>query len=533
MTTLSSLVKNGQQLQLQAGVTAINVGDLVQIGSWLGQAYPVKIMDYATQAAAGAILGDTVTAATGSGADRVPVLLCKDGTYLVAGGLSNAVILKRSASGAALSSVTTGVALITNMFFLSNGLVCIVGLSAGLDTAANVVFQIYDANLNLVTAVTTVGAYFSQARQYGIGPHGIPLSGGGFAITYVVSANTSVNLAVYSNTGAQVLAPTAVYTYTAGDSMRSRLAQLQNGDLVLGMSYTNTGQTAGSFSFMVLTTAGAVVVANTVIASPAYPLWVEISVLGNVFCIGGEMQQCGTSAPFSYIGVYNSTGALQGSLHTGSSGTQSSGLFGTNLKIINDGASLFWIVGQLDNLLMSFTTGGVGTVYTNLSPLASTGVASAVDMTLSSDGFLLIITAGQNTASDPVYYSVVEVPNASLGTTYPSQIVALTQLGTETSGLAGPAILSAGDFTFLCINDQAGSINIIKFLASAIIGVSQTAVAAGNAGTLINVIAGPGSYPINSILGVTGGVSYNHTSASPIGGAGSMFTNGVTITTAA
>lgn len=532
MTTLSSLVMNGQQLQLQAGVSAINVGDLVQIGSGLGQAYPVKMMDYAAQAAAGAILADTVTTATGSQdmADRAPVLLCKDGTYLVAGGLSSAVILKRTATGAALSSVTTGVALITNMFFLSNGLVCIVGLSARLGTAANVVFQIYDANLNQVTAVTTVGAYFNQTTQYGIGPHGIPLSGGGFAITYVVSANTSVNLAVYSNTGAQVLAPTAVYTYTAGNSMRSRLAQLQNGDLVLGMSYSNTGQTAGSFSFMVLTTAGAVVVANTVIASPAYPLWVEISVLGNVFCIGGEMQQCGISSPFSYIGVYNSTGALQGSLYTGSSGTQPSALFGTNIKIINDGASLFWIVGQLDNLLMSFTTGGVGTVYTNLSPLASWG-AGAVDMTLS-DGFLLIITAGSNTASDPVYYSVVEVPNASLGATYPSQIVALTQLGTETSGSTGPAMLSAGDFTFLCINNQAGSINIIKFLASAIIGVSQTAVAAGNSGTLINVIPGPGSYPINSILG-TGGVSYNQTSASPVGGAGSMFTNGVIITTAA
>jgi hypothetical protein len=66
---------------------------------------------------------------------------------------------------------------------------------------------------------------------------------------------------------------------------------------------------------------------------------------------------------------------------------------------------------------------------------------------------------------------------------------------------------------------------MVKFAASSIQGVAQNAIATNSPGTALTVNPGPGSYPVNALLG-TAGTTFDHSTATPAGNRGVMYQAG-------
>ncbi len=538
MTTLSSIVKNGQQLQLSAGQAAININDLVMIGGPGGEAFPVKLMDYAKTAAAGAILASTSTTYPASGSysqeltGRLPALTDAYGNIYICANTSasGAEILKYSPAGSLLASAAVGVS-VGAMFFLSNGSICMVGASTWNSASSFVGYMIVDTSLNTITAATTTAI---AVRQQTVQPSAIPLTGGGFAVVCVNSAGTQILLSTFDNNGVAVLAATNIQTFggTPG-TITTAMAQLSNGNIVA--AFKSQTATPATTSFVVVTISGVSVVANTTLDSAAEGGLIDISVLPGYFCIAKfAIGWSGTSAVVA--AVYNNAGAIQGGKYTSATYTSQFAVFYPCVKVINDGVS-FWVVnGTGTSSIVSFSTAGVSKEFTSVSIMApaQSGVAYVSVDAVISNGLLLVFANNPSAAtSSGGKCFVISLPNTALGVTSIAQVTSFAQGPAANGGAGYPRILSGGDFTAIFVWDNNNStvyFSIYKTTASAIIGVSQTAVAAGNPGTLINVNEGPGGYPCNTLVGSVGGQSYDHSTATPVGNKGKLFTNGVTMT---
>ncbi len=93
---------------------------------------------------------------------------------------------------------------------------------------------------------------------------------------------------------------------------------------------------------------------------------------------------------------------------------------------------------------------------------------------------------------------------------------------------------SCGDWTVIFCWDKQDSGAVAtsmvrqKLQVSSILGVALNTIAAGNAGTMLNVNPGAGEYSINSISGTTG-TSFDHSAATPIGVKGVLYNGGVSL----
>lgn len=550
-TALSQQIKNGQTISLSAGSQKINVNDLVLIGGPGNEAWPIATADYASIANAGTLLPQTlVSAAAMAGMTRQPVARDRLGNIYIAGTNSsgNLIVSKYNAVGIPLTSVVLdGTATSVNSAVLfqlqSGGYACVYARAAGA-----LYFVIFDAALSIISGPISVATeYHSTNIVY----HGAcALSGGGFAISFQTNAGTAINLATFSNTGTVVQAATSIQTLAGSAAQESiKLGQLSSGNLVCAFRGTMTANAIAGTSFVVVSVAGASVVATTNMDTTSTLGLLDLSIMSTGFFGIAEMN--GTNIE---CGVYNNVGALQGSVYTVGN-TLNSATYPQS-KLTNDGTQ-FWLAwfSSVGNGLYTVPiaiTGVSGTAASGLGSATINASTFALDVEII-NGIMVVVAAGAGTAGQ--YWMGVALPDASLGTLAPYLLILPTLIGTAaaTSGPRWPRVISGGaglytgasapvgqpgaspvcgDFTAIFVYDQQNTastfVSIQKIAASAIIGSSQAAVSIGQSGSSFNVNPGQGEY-ISNPIGGTPGTPFNHIGGTPSGTAGVLFGTGVAL----
>ena len=541
MGSVSQFIKNGQQSQTKAGSAAIVTGDQLVIGGPGNEAYTLATIDYAKNMAASSLVGQTsVVAAALPGGSRQQLARDAQGNIFYAGTNSsgNLVIYKYSPLlGTTTSAVVDAVATTvrTSKFFqLSNGtFACVYARTAGA-----LYFAIVDASLSVVVGPTSIATEYAVSNV--VFHDAIPLNGGGLGIVYQSSAGTSTYLQTYSNLGAAVLVATNIQTLAGTTAQQFlRLGQLPNGNLVCGLRGTMTvGGTAGT-SWVIVNTSGVNQFGPTNIDSTSTLGFLELSIIsgGTTFSLA---EANGTTLRCS---VYSQTGALQGVQYS-IADTLNSTTY-PQVKLTNDG-SQYWLAyfgsaaNGLNVVQVPIAGATAGQAVTGLSSATLSATTYALDAEII-NGMLVALAASSSTSGQ--YWMTVGLPDPSLGIVVPYLRTTATAIGSAaaTTGSNWPRILSGGgglyqgtsapanqptnpptngDWTAIFCYDQqtvAGSfIAVQKVEASAIIGMALSPVAVGNAGTLVSVNAGPGSYVTNPVAG-TVGTSFNHLGGSPVG----------------
>lgn len=553
MGNLSTFMKNGAQLQLKAGIAAIAAADLVSIGGPGLEAYTVGCADYAKYPASGTILPQTsLNASAMPGVGRMPVARDSQGNIFTLGTNSsgNAVVYKSSPTGAMQSSQTLDATATTcrtgKLLPLSNGTFAAVYAR----TAGAMYFTIFDPALNIIAGPTSIA---TERNNTNVVYHdAIELSGGGFAVFYQTSANTNIAMQTYTNAGAPNLGATNIVTLasTAADCFIRAKQQIGTSNIVVAYrSAMTVGGTAGT-GFVVVNASGAVQAGPTNVDNTATFGFVELAVLNGFFAIAegnGTNLKCAS---------YSNAGALQGSVYS-TADTLNSATY-PQVKLATDGAQ-FWLAyfGSAANGLnvvqipTADATTGKATTGMSSATLAATTYALDAEII---NGMLVALAASSATSGQ--YYMTVGLPDASLGISAPYLKTAATAFGSaaSTTGSNMPRVLSGGgglytgtgaptnypsnpaqcgDWTAIFSYDQQNTaatyIGILKFEASAIIGVSQAAVAVNNAGTTVTINSGPGAFLCN-ILSGTQGVVFNHSQGLVAGGIGTLFAVGVILT---
>lgn len=518
MPNLSSFIKNGQNLQVKAGNAGINVGDLLLIGGPGNEAYSAKTIDYAKLGPASTVLAQTsIVASTNitQHAGRLAGAVDANGNIYIFT-LQDGSVRKYSSTGSLLASFTTTSMVSDNIMgkvvILSNGNIAIVTPGASNN------IMVLDAALNQVIASFALSP--APYTNYNANLDAVALSGGGFAVVYTTT--TTVTLATFSNTGAAVLSPTTVQSVTISTQAFVRIAQLTNGNIVVAMNMTS-GSTPVGTSFFVVTTAGVSVVARVSVSTETTggPCYLAVPAAGSP-----SAGYFGVADPTGYVGVYSNAGALQGSVASviGAGGDNA------GLQFLTDGVQFVMAASNGGFLAVAQipVTGANNAVSTTTATAVSN---SAIDAALCS-GQVIALYASSATAQSAVLFGLAD---PTLGITKPYMIGSPTAVGTAaaTTGTEWPTILAAGDFSGVFVYDHvmtAGTfLAIYKLAASAIIGLAQGAVAAGNSGATVAVQTGPGSYPCNALAGTSGGVIFSHMAGSPTGNAGSIFNNGVSL----
>lgn len=585
---LSSFVKNGQNLPLRSGSAQINPGDLLEIGGPGNEAWPVATADYAQSPAASTLRIQTpLVAAALAGKTRQQAETDNQGNIVALGtNASGNLVAYRSPplgttvtsavlDGTATSVYTPRLVPLLNASTawaqstgyaagqrVSNGfgyfLCAAAGTSASTGTGPTPValtdgtatwiflgtappkngtfaavyarasgalyFVVFDAQLDIIAGPTSIATEYNSSSV--VYHDACALAAGGFAVAYQSSAGTAIELQTFSNAGAAVLAATSVQT-TSASQAALKLGQLPNGNLVVAMR--TAGTPAGTSFVVVSSTTGANVVANVSVDGTAVFGLLELNLVAGCFAIA---EANGTNLVCS---VYSSAGALQGSQYSVADTRNSTSL--AQLAIDNDGTQ-FWLgyIGSAANgvnVVQLPLSGSGQRALTGLGSASITGTFALAIRVIS--GLLVAFAADSSTGGQ--YWLSVGLPDASLGIAAPYLRTAATAFGAAagTTGSNWPRVLSGGDFTAVFVYDQqstAGTFfGIQKVEYSAIIGVSQTVVTAGNPGTAVTTNSGPGSYPANPILG-TNGTPFNHTSSTPAGGEGIVYSGGVALTQA-
>jgi hypothetical protein len=525
MSTLSSLLKNSQVVNFVAGSQGINQNDLVYVSSLDHLTYAAKNMDYVILQHASTILAPTVVSSTAIVQDdRNQIIVDPNtGNIIVAAPVSGgSSLLRYSDIGSALNNVSVGF-YINHLFFLSNGNICAVGATSPNSGTNHAAFAIYDLGLNLVHSNLSIGTlYLGAPSGLGVGgfPAATPLSGGGFAMGYIVSGGLSASLTTFDNTGTQVLAPTAIQTFSGTISNAGiKMAQLSNANLAVCF---NTAQSVPTgLSFVIVTTAGVSVVANTVVdaldgggtGGGGCTSFIELSVLNGVFCVGRGFFNC--TGAHTLAMVYSNAGVLQGTGYT-SSAYSKAGQYGISVKILNDGTQ-FWVVDATNQNIIQVPATGTGALATQVS----FGSTESVDAAIA--GSTMIVISGTQTGT--TYWAQVQMPDPTRAINSPQLDIPITSLLTSTTTNA-PRVITTVDQVALLYPDNNGTeLSIVRYGDLSIVGLAGKAVVAGSAGTLFSVNTGPGAYSCNLLQGSTRGVFFDH-STQP-GNKGSLFSYGV------
>jgi hypothetical protein len=502
MTSLSQIIKNGQTLQAPAGPLAINQNDLVVLAGSPPQLYSAQVLDYVAAVTAGAaVVASTTYSSNGAGSavhrNQVAVNPA-DGSIFILDSyqatLAGQTVWRYSQSGALVGSVV----LDSNASSLTSSQ--IVQLAGGNFACfwayanAGLYYAIIDANLNIIVPKTFIATVGSNPGPV---PFLLALVGGGFAITYTVAGSPGgLYLVIYRADGSQVSGPTSIPGMAPQNSasnagIGTRMAQLSNGNIAIAILDGGTK----IMGYVIYSVVGAAVVAYTALTGATasqgsgYP---EISVLPNgYFCVS-----VGTGNPTTVAAyVMNNAGQLQGAPFTLVGGNQQG-------RLINDGTN-FWL----------FYYTGSSTACVKI-PVTGTNMVSTT----------LPVTGLQ----DAIYErGMFIVTNGSL-----ASVFAVTQMGTlvliGTAAFASTVQSKAGIGDFCIIGLTGGKFNITKYLSATIFGLASTAVAAGNAGQLVQFNPGPGSYPSNPLSG-SPAKAFDHSAAVVIGNKGTLFNNAVAL----
>ncbi len=546
----SDIVKNGQQLRVPAGSTAIAQGDLVLVGGLGGEAWPVGTIDYAVSANSGTLVSATnVVSSAMPGSSRQPLARDRLGNIYLIGTNSSGrlVAYKRGPFGTGpVSAVLDATATSVNtaqLFQLSNGNFCCVYARA----AGALYFVVFDSMLSLIAGPASVTT--ERASTNVVYHSSIALSGGGFAIAYQTSAGSAINLVTYSNAGSAVLAATGIQTLTGSAALEFiRLVQLSNGNLVCAFRGTMAANAFVGTSFVVVATSGANIVPAVNVDTVGTLGTLEVSALAGYFAVAvanGSNVVCA---------VYSNAGAVQGTPFS-SGNTLNAGTY-PQTRLVNDG-TYFWLVyfSSVGNGLYVLGLAVTGATYGSASGLGSS-TFSASTFALDADvvnGSLVALGASTLTAGQ--FWTVIGLPDASLGVSAPYARTSPTAFGSAaaTSGSLWPRVMCsagglyrgsspplnqpvtpaiAGDFTVILAYDQqnvAGTfLGVVKVEPSAILGAALASVAGNQPGTPLFVNPGQGEYGTNAVAG-TGGITFNHLSNSPGGTAGTVYTNGVAL----
>jgi len=550
MSSLSQFIKNGQQFQARAGSAAINVGDLLVTGGPGLEIFTAATLDYAKTTSAIALLPPTSLAAyvNGGGARQQIARDSLGNIFVVTTNASGNLVVNKSAplSASAATAILDATATSVNtakLVQLSNGMFAVVYARA----AGALYFVIFDSSLNFVAGPTSVASEYAATNV--VYHDAIALNGGGFALAFQTPAGTAINLATYSNVGAAVLAAASIQTLASTNAQEFiRLGQLTNGNLVVAYRGAMTaGGTAGT-GFTIVSTAGVNVAGPTNVDSVATLGFLELSVIfgGATFALA---EANGTTIK---AGVYSQAGALAGSLYSAADTLNSTTY--PQVKLTNDGAQ-YWLA------YFGSAAFGVNVVQIPLAGaslgLSLSGIGAniygvntwALDAEII-NGLLVVLGASSSTLGQ--YWFTVGLPDASLGINAPYLRVGPTSNGlpAATTGSNWPRVISSGaglyrgasapptqpvnpatngDFAAIFVYDQqspsATYLAVQKVEASAIVGAALSAVVAGLSGSLVTINAGPGQYVTNAVAG-TQGVSFNHTTATPEGIAGVLYTFG-------
>jgi hypothetical protein len=495
---LSDFIKNGTQLQGPAGSLAINANDLTAVAAGVNQLFSCQTSDFAAVPNQGAQVFPSATV-TGyltnnmrnsiyfNAADATifalaPYISTSSGMklskFLPNGTLYNQVILDSTAS-AMISPIITK---------LSNGnYLCVWAINAG-----NVYFAIVDQYLNIVVAKTLIAPIDSTNNPF----HAVALSAGGFVVAY---SNSNPCNAIYDNTGAVVKAAGTLTNAAAfGVQVSISCAQLSNGNIAYGIGSGSTSKTLGH---AITSAAGANVLQVTMLdtTTNSAPSRLSVSTVASCYCVASM----GSSTRAFVLSL---AGAVQGTEFIDTNG---GGGPNPDMKLLNDGA-LFWLVYDNGSNTVAIAalpiTGGASANITTFNGIAT---HSNLDAVLER-GFIVFCTAGTcyivqlNGAANACYLINSFSADASHG---------------------GMKLLT--DFSFIGWgpgNQMTG----YKYLNTAIVGIAQQGVAAGNAGTVINYTMGPGAYPCSALVG-TVGKAFDHSSANVVGNKGTMLGNSASL----
>lgn len=546
----SNFLAGGAQLQVKAGSSAINAGDLVIVGGPGTEAYTAATIDYARIASSGPLAAPAALTNAVALPVGVKAQLARDQLgnifSITTNSSGNLVVNKTNPLGGNLVSAVLDAASATNtpkLFQLSNGTFCVVYARA----AGIMQFVIFDGALNILVASTAIVTEFAAS---GVVYHdAIPLAVGGFAVAYQTSAGTGISLGTYTNGGVVVhaasniatLASTAAQEYIA-------MVQLPSGNIAVAYRGTMTSGGNAGTSFVIVTTAAAAVAGPTSVDTTSTLGFLSISTIS-----GGTSLAIAVANGTNFIvGAYNQTsGALLGSKLT-IADTLNSVSF-PQAKLVNDG-SQYWAcyVGSAAAgvNVVQLLANGVGSSQVN--GLASASVTNLFGLDAEVINGLLVVIAASSTTGGQ-FWLTVGLPDASIGIGLPYLRTGATVLGSvaATAGSRWPRVMSSGgglyvgtagpnsqpanpsingDFTAIFAYDQtttaATFLAIQKVESSAIVGVAVSSDPYGAPGTGISINPGPGGYITNSLAG-TSGLPFNHTANSPEGSLGVLQNIGV------
>lgn len=510
--TLAQSIKNGQTLRMPAGPAAIARNDLVALGGYPLQLYPVQNADCAAVANAGgaAVATTTVTASASNFETRDRAILDPDTLDLfyanthsgAAGNQQGCKIWKFNSAGVLQREVKLddggGSFVYVQVRWLTNGNILVTWQQVG--TPYSMYFAILDKALNVLVAKTLIASVATNPRAR-LGA--VAINGGGFALAYA-HAGTGSYFAVYNSAGAAVYGPTLIAGAPTNTSTNStgpgfKLVLLSNGNIFVAIFDSSTnGPASDPARYCIFNPTGGVVKAYTVLAGyggafaggSANENYPEVDVMNGFVCMALASQRAF---------VINNAGTLQGVPTQLMQGNAS-------CRVKSDG-TYFWVFSTGQN-----SSGGmqIDRIATNGSKVTTAVPAPSslyADVLYERGQFILFDGA-------KAYFVVVDAAgNATVAssTTFAS--------GDQTLG-------GIGDFCAVAL--ATGTFTIAKYMNAAIVGIAQADVAAGNAGTLVSVNPGPGAYPTNAYKG-TPGRAFDHSAATISGCKGVLYANSVNL----
>lgn len=490
-------------MQAKAGMSGIAVNDLVQFDRD-GKLFPVRVSDFAAVPNMGtAVVPWTVLSGlklVGS-AKKALYFDSIDACSYAAVPLtsdSGLTVTKLSSAGAILGSVTLD-AVITTMLRSP----CITKLANGnflavweVITTGALFFSIFDKYLSVVVAKTQIDT--PDIINYAF--DAIPLVGGGFAVAY---SKNNPFLAIYSNTGAVVLAGSALTSAAVfGIAAQSIvLTQLSNGNIAVAIG---TNAAAKKLGYAITTAAGASVVGCTMINTSAGAVnnnGVQMSALPGYFCCT-QQDQSNTTAY-----VLSNAGVIQGAPLTAAGSTTV-----TVPCLINDGVS-FWLsynTDQVTTIIACLPVSGVGFTSFTLKTVLSVQVKDF----FYDRGFIVL--------ADSAKAYVMSVSPAN-------KLTLLNTLEmTPPSSVTSVSIVAGGDSTLvmMIVTSVSTCVITMKYANTSIAGVALQSVAPGNDGTVISFVTGSGGLLNNGIIG-SPVKTFDQSMANILGNKGMLFSNSV------
>lgn len=376
---------------------------------------------------------------------------------------------------------------------LTNGNLLVVYRESG----ANAYFQIFNKNLDVVVATTSMGLIVPL--------YVLALSGGGFAVFANASGNTVVTFSSYNNAGAAVVTPVTLTT----NAFDLAAIELSNGNI--GICLTNAPFSATSVGVINLSGSfiSPLAVISQLVANPT--AFVSISAINGFFCCSVELttRVC--------VAVFNNSGQLKNFNNTFSYGVTGMSDIRQSM-LVNDGAAFWVLVVNYD------ATNSVGVNF-NVMYLPTSG--------LNTDNKLHVFNYN-TTFEIPAYSSLAGILGSSILGFYKHGTILFAWLNTivlldisngtvnslksiehDPEGLSQPllprklALVDVGDGCYFWTGVSAAGIK--KYVDTNIVGTSKVAIGAGNEDTPIDLTLGSGSFNINPIPGETADFNYADT----------------------